>query len=218
METIRALFNHSNWDFDSALIGKKKSFGNYVEINSTPQRSHNDVSGSCRNLGVSDGSDDGRHRAYNINNGNNNNRQGGNDGNGDDNDSDGAAAYDDDNDDDDDGSSDDGDAFEIEGYHHCFCNPCITANRQSWLGHGVPVHKRNSELQKVRYRKFWQMLDKKQVWKHPRFLRRKTRRFNRTDDSIVWTVREIMPRCLVELVRSLFTNPAGRPYMGHKWQ
>ena len=37
------------------------------------------------------------------------------------------------------------------------------------------------------------------------------------DNVCVWTLREIMPLYVVNLVRSLYPNPQGQPYMGHKW-
>jgi len=36
----------------------------------------------------------------------------------------------------------------------CFCSPCVTSNRQLWLGDPVPPHARNSPLRKAKYKKF----------------------------------------------------------------
>ena len=40
----------------------------------------------------------------------------------------------------------------------CFCSPCVTSNRQAWLGSGARPHNRNSAIRKVKYRKFWNLL------------------------------------------------------------
>ena len=115
-----------------------------------------------------------------------------------------------------DGESDD--SAEFDGCRECLCNPCVTTHRQAWLGNAVAPHNRNADLRKKRYKHFWQMLDRRQAWIHPMYIRSKARPFNRQDDTVVYTVGEIMPRSVVDLVRSLFPNPPGRPYMGHKWQ
>ena len=107
------------------------------------------------------------------------------------------------------------DDVDFDGCRECYFNPCVTTNRQSWLGNAVPPHNRNAELRKKRYKHFWQMLDRRQAWIHPLYLRRKARLFNRPENTEVYTIREYMPRCVVDLVRSLFPNPPGRPYMGH---
>jgi hypothetical protein len=33
-----------------------------------------------------------------------------------------------------------------------------------------------------------------------------------------WHKRDIMPKCVVTLVRHCFPNPGGFPYMGHMWE
>ena len=131
-------------------------------------------------------------------------------------DNDGSNGGDDDDNDGSDGESDD--SAEFDGCLECLCNPCVTTHRQAWLGDAVASHNRNADLRKKRYKHFWQMLDRRQAWIHPMYIRRKAQPFNRQDDTVVYTVGEIMPRCVVDLVRSLFPNPPGRPYMGHKWQ
>jgi len=39
------------------------------------------------------------------------------------------------------------------------------------------------------------------------------------DLETVWfgTIKEILPNCILTLVRNLFPNPHGIPYVGHKW-
>lgn len=50
------------------------------------------------------------------------------------------------------------------------------------------------------------------------YVEKKQQLLHRTmDDSIVWTTREVMPHCVLNLVRGLYPNLPGQPYMGHKW-
>lgn len=52
----------------------------------------------------------------------------------------------------------------------------------------------------------------------PDIKREKAKHFNRDEEveNIVWAHREIMPECVLSLLRDLYPNPPGRPYMGHK--
>lgn len=63
------------------------------------------------------------------------------------------------------------------------------------------------------------MMSRRYAWNHPRYQAKKAEHFNRDEEveNIVWTQREIMPECVLSLVRDLYPNPPGRPYMGHKW-
>ena len=102
----------------------------------------------------------------------------------------------------------------------CFCCPCVTSNRQAWLGSGARPHNRNSAIRKVKYRKFWNLLSGAGAWFHPRYVHKKSQilgRHNTDDLGEMWTLREIMPDCVLNLVRELYPNPPGRPYMGHRW-
>lgn len=101
---------------------------------------------------------------------------------------------------------------------YCFCHPCVTTNRQIWLGNGSPPHARNSAIRKTKYKKFWTMMSVRCAWNHPRYIAKKAEKLNQGDsENIVWTLRELMPECVLSLVRNLYPNPSGRPYMGHKW-
>jgi hypothetical protein len=99
----------------------------------------------------------------------------------------------------------------------CLCSPCITQNRQAWLGHGQNARPANNLIRKDKYKKFWKLLDTRGTWQHPRYIHRKRNALSRHNDHDVWTLREIMPSCVLDLVRSLYPNPEGVPYMGHKW-
>ena len=101
--------------------------------------------------------------------------------------------------------------------HMCLCNPCITQNRQAWLGNGQNARPGNNLIRKDKYKKFWKLLDTRGTWQHPVYIRRKQHALSRDDEQDVWTLREIMPTCVLQLVRSLYPNPLGVPYMGHKW-
>lgn len=190
-ETIRQLFSHSNWDFDNAIVGDNKTFQSEEESEQL----------QVQPLIETDAAAGPSHTG----------RPGGGDGDGDRGPPGG---------DDDDGnhnsSGDSDDSF--DGCLHCFCDPCVTTHRQGWLGNAVRHNDRNPSLRKIRYKKFWTMLDRRQAWINPRYQRKKTRLFGRTEDSYVWSARDVMPDCVVNLVRSLFPNPPGRPYMGHLWQ
>lgn len=101
---------------------------------------------------------------------------------------------------------------------HCYLSPCVTRHKQSWLGAGAAPHGRNSSNRKKKYRLFWNMLYNAGAWNHPQYIAKKQRALHRDrNDTTVWTVREIMPECVLNLVRSLYPNPLSQPYMGHKW-
>ena len=100
---------------------------------------------------------------------------------------------------------------------HCFCSPCVLHFPQRWFGNGQPPHARNSAIRKGKYKKFWKMLSDRGAWYDRRYIEKKEQR-SRDDNFTVWSVREIMPDCVVTFVRGLYPNLSGVPYMGHKWQ
>lgn len=101
----------------------------------------------------------------------------------------------------------------------CFCSPCVTRNRQNWLGNGQIAHVRNSGIRKSKYKLFWRMLQNRGAWSIQQYLNKKARLLNRdrVDESVVVVRREVMPHCVLNLVRELYPNPKSKPYMGHKW-
>ena len=108
---------------------------------------------------------------------------------------------------DDDGGDDDGDNFgnnvdQNGECEHYFLTPCVTENKQLWLAR---PHIRNSELRKAKYKQFWKMMDREGAWKLQKYIQKKSRLLG--DNVCVWTLREIMPLCVVNLVRSLYPNP-----------
>lgn len=109
---------------------------------------------------------------------------------------------------------------------YCLCQPCITdeTNRQMWWETEVyQPHKRNSSMRKTHYKKFWTMLLHKGVWNDPRYLVRKEAAAMQDPRRKIapWigptkSIRDIMPDCVLQLVRGWLPNPSSIPYMGHK--
>lgn len=192
-ETIRNLFIHYDWNFDECIIGERKSF-DAVSANDQPsdtnqQRAHTTLPSTS-----------GDHPS----DGNRN----------DDNDGDGS--------DDSGGESDDSSDSQGGSCSFCFLSPCVTSHRQLWLpDQPVHAHARNSELRKQKYRKFWKLMDMNGGWRHPKYVTKKHRLLGLDDNVTVWvgvgTIREVMPKCILDLVRQIYPNPPGQPYMGHKW-
>ena len=75
------------------------------------------------------------------------------------------------------------------------------------------------EFEKKLYKKYWGFLDRRQAWRHPAYLRRKNMLLLQENSDRVVVQREVMPGCVTHLVRDLYPNPEGIPYMGHnfKW-
>ena len=64
------------------------------------------------------------------------------------------------------------------------------------------------------------MLENKNVWRKPQYLRTKKAEYMRreeADETFIWMNREIMPDYVIGLVRTLYPNPPGVPYVGHMW-
>lgn len=57
---------------------------------------------------------------------------------------------------------------------YCFCHPCVTSNRQKWLGNGAPPHTRKSAILKTKYKKFWTMMSRRYARNHPRYQAKKS--------------------------------------------
>ena len=98
---------------------------------------------------------------------------------------------------------------------YCLCQPCASSSQPSWLGTGQQGRDQNAGLRKVRYKKYWTLLDRRGAWRDDRYLREK-RRLMRMDGVVV-TRREVMPKCVIDSVRSLYPNHRN-PYVGHRWE
>lgn len=104
----------------------------------------------------------------------------------------------------------------------CLCKPCITDdnNRQLWWEvepFRLP-HPRNSKLRKEKYKRFWTMLLHRGVWSDPRYVVKKMRALEHFQPGQEWHRRDIMPTCVVNIVRTWLPNPKDVQYMGHLWE
>lgn len=109
---------------------------------------------------------------------------------------------------------------------HCLCRPCITdpSNQQMWWEVEIQApHERNSSIRKGIYKRSWTMLFHRLVWKDQRYLlKKKTVLQECNNRQLVWGggryhKRDIMPDCVLKLVRYWYPNPAILDYMGHRW-
>lgn len=105
---------------------------------------------------------------------------------------------------------------------HCLCRPCITneQNRQLWWEDANhEPSEGNSFLRKDKFKRFWTNLFHRGVWSDPRYLTRKkdALKRDRPRKKYVYHRRDIIPKCVLGLVRQWFPNPSEKPYMGHKW-
>ena len=103
---------------------------------------------------------------------------------------------------------------------HCYCTPCVTTFPQGWLGNGQQARPGNNLIRKDRYKKFWSMLKTRGAWLDERYLLKKERclREDGLNPDTVFTLREVMPLCVLALVRGLYPNPVSVPYQGHNWR
>jgi hypothetical protein len=106
----------------------------------------------------------------------------------------------------------------------CLCRPCITSekNKQSWWPTMPSApHRLNSQSRKTCYNKFWTMMFHRGVWQDRRYKQRKSVALglDPTNNQYVWLhKRDLMPDCIIKLVREWYPNPTSVPYMGHLWQ
>ena len=95
----------------------------------------------------------------------------------------------------------------------CFLHPCVASLPSEWLGRGQAAHTANSSIRRVMYGKYWKIISNLSGWTNQLYLAKKL-----TETHGVHHMREIMPDCVVQKVRTLYPNPAGIPYLGHKWE
>lgn len=105
---------------------------------------------------------------------------------------------------------------------HCLCRPCITneQNRQMWWeSQEHAAHEGNSFLRKEKFKRFWTNLYHRGIWNDPRYLERKRAalRRDRPRKKYVYHRRDLIPKCVLTLVRKWFPNPDVQEYMGHHW-
>ena len=82
------------------------------------------------------------------------------------------------------------------------------------------ANRSNAQLRKDKYKRFWTMLFHRNVWKDPRYRERKRRALQHDPrrKNYVYHKRDIMPKCVIDLVRHWLPNLNNQPYMGHMWQ
>lgn len=105
----------------------------------------------------------------------------------------------------------------------CFCKPCITNERNKqlwWEDNSQPRHQRNHSLRKEKYKYFWTMMYHRDVWRDDRYQLRKRQALDRDPKfrNYIYHKRDIMPNCVLKLVRGWHPNPENVPYMGHLWE
>ena len=102
----------------------------------------------------------------------------------------------------------------------CLCAPCVTEKRQQWMERSNPPRPKNNEIRKEKYKSFWKMILIRGGWDDPRYVQKKDIALGIPENNRRnWLPqqREIMPDCVVALVREKYPNPKNIPYMGHKW-
>lgn len=105
----------------------------------------------------------------------------------------------------------------------CFCKPCITDEKNTqmwWPSEAVLPDRRNSSFRKQKYKFFWTMLFHRGVFLDARYKERKLIALQSDPrlKNVASHRRDILPECVVDLVRFWFPNPKDIPYMGHRWQ
>ncbi|MES9904386.1 MAG: hypothetical protein ABW168_17130 [Sedimenticola sp.] len=101
----------------------------------------------------------------------------------------------------------------------CLRSPCVITDEQSWLGKAKRLDINNNKLRKLGYKTFWTILERRNAWRCKQYLQKNMRKLKRSaiDETVVQMKREIVPECVLTLVRNLFPNPSGIPYVGHCW-
>ena len=101
----------------------------------------------------------------------------------------------------------------------CLCKPCITMQQQSWFpNEPSEPHNLNNKDRKKCYRSFWTMLYHRRVWQDERYKAKKAASLGQPVGSYVYHRRDIMPNCVIKLIRMWYPNPQQVPYMGHMWE
>ena len=71
---------------------------------------------------------------------------------------------------------------------------------------------------KEKYRYFWTMMYHQEVWRDDRSRKLAALARNPKYKNYIWHKCDIMPNCVLKLVRGWHPNPDGIPYMGHLWE
>lgn len=106
---------------------------------------------------------------------------------------------------------------------YCLCKPCITdeSNRQMWWeSENTEPNKNNNSFRKEKYKRFWTMLFHREVFLDERYKSKKLQALQQDPHKrkLTWHKRDILPKCVIDIVRTWFPNPEDMPYMGHMWE
>ena len=88
--------------------------------------------------------------------------------------------------------------------------PCITLSAFKPMGRGE-ARLTNHNKRRKDYKWFWRTLKDCSLWENPTYLARKQELGCMIDD-----VREVMPHCVIKVVRERWPNPPDVPYQGHR--
>ena len=103
---------------------------------------------------------------------------------------------------------------------YCFCQPCVTDEtfRQLWwCDNPEPPGPSNSSIRKDMYKRFWVMLSHRGAWSTDEYIQKRTNALESIRNNNIVVRREIMPDCVLKMVRGWYPNPPNMAYMGHKW-
>ncbi|KAJ8304401.1 hypothetical protein KUTeg_017984 [Tegillarca granosa] len=94
----------------------------------------------------------------------------------------------------------------------------LIASVDHWENGQRGAHANNSSLRKELCKRFW--TNHKNVWKDPRYLGRKQQAMARDLGirNFVNHRRDLIPKCVIILVRNWLPNPSDKPYFGHMWE
>lgn len=102
----------------------------------------------------------------------------------------------------------------------CFCQPCVTDEkfRQLWWSDNPkPPEPSNSSIRKDIYKRFWVMLSHRGAWDKEEYIQKRANALDSIRNNNIVIRREIMPDCVLKIVRGWYPNPSNVSYMGHKW-
>lgn len=89
-----------------------------------------------------------------------------------------------------------------------------------WPSEPALPERRNTSFRKEKYKFFWTMLFHRGVFLDERYRERKLNvlQLDPRFTNVASHRRDILPECVVNLVRVWFPNPKNIPYMRHRWQ
>ena len=118
---------------------------------------------------------------------------------------------------------------QVDECESCLCRPCITSegNRQLWWEETPQIASfLNGQRRKGHYKRFWTCLLHRGAWHHHIYVARKNALLSQEVglENIVMVgpgsvshCRDIMPECVLKMVRHWLPNPKCKDYIGHKW-